>query len=82
MQQDSSQDSEGALWVWHSHVVGTDRALVVVRGAVCAANWIQVPWTGYQHFAVFRDLCLVPGAVNLAKQGQIALLEPLLCKKS
>lgn len=46
------------------HVVGTDRALVVVCVAICATNWIQVPWTGYQCFAIFSGLCSVPGAVN------------------
>lgn len=76
------EPSEGALWARHSQVVGADRALVVIRGAICATNGVQVPRTGYQGFSILGGCCSVPGAVNLAKQGQVTLEEPVLGKKS
>lgn len=38
---------EGVLYVWHLPIVGTDPTFIIICIAICAANWLQDPWTGY-----------------------------------
>lgn len=37
----------GVLNLWHLPIVGTDPTFIIVGIAVCAANWVQDPRTGY-----------------------------------
>lgn len=54
-----------------SPVVQADPALVAVRVAVGAADWLQVPWASYPGCPILADAAGILAAINLRKQHGI-----------
>lgn len=52
-------------------VVEADPTLVAVRGAIGAADWLQVPWAGHPEGPILADAAGILAAVNLNSKGNI-----------
>lgn len=61
------------LWGFQqiSPVVEADPTLVAVRGAIGAADWLQVPWAGHPEGPILADAAGILAAINLGKQHNI-----------
>lgn len=56
----------------YSRVVEADPTLIAVRGAVSAADWLQVPWASYPDRAILPNAARILAAINLRAQHRIS----------
>jgi len=61
--------SKRQSYVQYLQVMGTDATFVVISKSVCAADWEQDPWTGYQGFTTLNHSWWVLAAIDLQNAG-------------